>query len=75
MNRLQALLGENQDIRLTTLAYDGNRQEIRLAYSAPAYPELEQFQQQAETYYQIQHGEIRQNGTRVEAQMTLKGQP
>lgn len=75
MNRLQALLGENQDIRLTTLAYDGNRREIRLAYSAPAYPELEQFQQQAETYYQIQHGEIRQNGTRVEAQMTLKGQP
>ncbi|MGL9720408.1 type II secretion system protein GspL [Symbiopectobacterium sp.] len=75
MNRLQALLGENQDIRLTTLAYDGNRQEIRLAYSAPAYPELEQFQQQAETYYQIQHGEIRQNGTRVEALMTLKGQP
>ncbi|WP_244664689.1 type II secretion system protein GspL [Candidatus Symbiopectobacterium sp. 'North America'] len=74
MNRLQALLGENQDIRLTTLAYDGNRQEISLAYSAPAYPELEQFQQQAETYYQIQHGEIRQNGTRVEAQMTLKGQ-
>lgn len=35
MNRLQALLGENQDIRLTTLTYDGNRQEIRLAYSAP----------------------------------------
>lgn len=75
MNRLQSLLGENQDIRLTSLAYDGNRREIRLAYSAPAYPELEQFQQQAESYYQIQHGEIRQNGTRVEAQMTLRGQP
>lgn len=40
MNRLQALLGENQDIRLTVLAYNGNWREIRLAYSAPAYPEL-----------------------------------
>lgn len=75
MDRLQALMGENQDVRLTALAYDGARREIRLAFSTPGYPELEQFQQQAESLYQVQHGEIRQSGPRVEGHMTLRGQP
>ncbi|WP_233965475.1 type II secretion system protein GspL [Pectobacterium versatile] len=74
LNPLQQLMTQNSAIKIQSLSYDGAAGEFRLALQGTSYQELEQFQQQAAAYYQVQAGEMRQENDRVEGRLTLRSQ-
>nr|WED69297.1 type II secretion system protein GspL [Pectobacterium colocasium] len=74
LNPLQQLMTQNSAIKIQSLSYDGSAGEFRLALQATSYQELEQFQQQAAAYYQVQAGRCGRKTIRVEGRLTLRSQ-
>ncbi|MCO7253290.1 type II secretion system protein GspL [Dickeya oryzae] len=75
MNRLQQLVAQNDGVSLQSLSYDRSRDELRLSLRATSYAQMEQFRQQAQAYFQIPPGEMKQEKDHVEGQLTLRSQP
>ncbi|QDX29334.1 type II secretion system protein GspL [Dickeya poaceiphila] len=75
MNRLQQLVAQNDGVSLQSLSYDRGREELRLNLRATSYAQMEQFRQQAQVYFQIPPGEMKQEKDHVEGQLTLRSQP
>ncbi|MBX9445632.1 type II secretion system protein GspL [Dickeya chrysanthemi] len=75
MNRLQQLVAQNEGVSLQSLSYDRSRDELRLSLRATSYAQMEQFRQQAQAYFQIPPGEMKQEKDHVEGQLTLRSQP
>ncbi|MFP9227642.1 type II secretion system protein GspL [Pectobacterium cacticida] len=72
LNPLQQLITQNSAINIQSLSYDGAAGELRLELLGASYQALEQFQQQATRYYQVQTGEMRQENDQVEGRLTLR---
>ncbi|ACS85278.1 type II secretion system protein GspL [Musicola paradisiaca] len=72
MNRLQQLVAQNEGIALQSLSYDRGRDEMRLSVRATSFAQMEQFRQQAQAYFQIPPGEMKQEKDHVEGQLILR---
>ncbi|MFC3396272.1 type II secretion system protein GspL [Brenneria rubrifaciens] len=75
LTALQQLITQNGNVRIQSLSYQAPGAELRLALKAASYQELEQLQQQAAAYYQVQAGEMRQEKGYVEGRLTLRSLP
>lgn len=75
MNRLQQLVAQNEGVSLQSLSYERSRDELRLSLRATSYAQMEQFRQQAQAYFQIPPGEMKQEKDHVEGQLVLRSQP
>jgi general secretion pathway protein L len=71
IRQLQQLLTEESAIRIQGLSWDGNRQELKVNLQAPSFQGVEQFQQSAGKFFQVQPGEVRQSPNGVESRVIL----
>lgn len=68
--RLEAL----PDIRLDSLRYDANRQELRFTASAAGFPSFEQLKLQLEQAgYTVEQGALSNDGNRVQGSIVMRG--
>lgn len=68
--RLEAL----PDIRLDSLRYDANRQELRFGASAAGFPSFEQLKLQLEQGgYKVEQGALSNDGNRVQGSVVMRG--
>lgn len=68
--RLEAL----PDIRLDSLRYDANRQELRFTASAAGFPSFEQLKLQLEQAgYSVEQGALSNDGNRVQGSIVMRG--
>lgn len=68
--RLEAL----PDVRLDSLRYDANRQELRFTASAAGFPSFEQLKLQLEQAgYNVEQGALSNDGNRVQGSVAMRG--
>lgn len=71
---LQLRLESIPDIRLDSLRYDANRQELRFAASAAGFPSFEQLKLQLEQAgYSVEQGALSNDGNRVQGSVVMRG--
>nr|WP_113865038.1 type II secretion system protein GspL [Brenneria salicis]NMN91006.1 general secretion pathway protein L [Brenneria salicis ATCC 15712 = DSM 30166]RBP66500.1 general secretion pathway protein L [Brenneria salicis ATCC 15712 = DSM 30166]RLM32048.1 type II secretion system protein GspL [Brenneria salicis ATCC 15712 = DSM 30166] len=75
LTALQQIITRNSDVQIQSLSYEASGSELRVALQATSYQALEQLQQQAAAYYQVQAGEMRQEEGYVEGRLTLRSRP
>lgn len=71
---LQLRLATMPDVRLDSLRYDANRQELRFNASAAGFPSFEQLKVQLEQAgYTVEQGALSNDGSRVQGSVVMRG--
>lgn len=71
---LQLRLAALPDIRLDSLRYDANRQELRFGASAAGFPSFEQLKLQLEQAgYTVEQGALSNDGNRIQGSVVMRG--
>lgn len=71
---LQQRLELLTDLRVESLRYDANRQELRFAASAAGFPSFEQLKSQLEQAgFVVEQGALSNDGTRVQGTVVMRG--